>query len=194
MARPREFDGDLVLDQVMRLFWQQGYQATSLDDLMRATGLSKQSIYGAFGGKRALFLKALELYRCQRLPALRAQLKEARSAKAAIASAIRAAAEHNASDDCPLGCLMANTALELGTQDAEIVAEVRKMMSGYERILAETIERAQRSGEITTKLKSEVIAQTLRSSLDGVAVLQKVGAPQKNIRAVVEALLEMIAA
>lgn len=194
MARPREFDVDAVLDRAMRLFWERGYQATSLDDLLEATGLSKQSLYNAFGGKRELFLKALDLYRCQRLPALRELLAGSGRARALVERAVREAAERKDPRECPLGCLMANTALELGSHDPEIAAEVRKMMLGYEKILSETIARGQREGEITTRHTSSVIAQSLRNTLDGVAILQKAGASSQRIRAVVDMALDSIRA
>ena len=174
----------------MRQFWDRGYHATSLDDLMKATRLSKQSIYGAFGSKRALFLRALDRYRNQRLPALRALLEGGGPATALIEQAVRLAAETK--HDCPLGCLMANTALEIGIRDSEIAAEVRKMMLGYEKILSQTIRRGQEEGGITARHDSEAIAQSLRNTLDGVAILQKAGASQKRIRAVVDLALDGI--
>ena len=62
MARPRSFDADSVLSSVMTLFWQQGYEATSIRDLERASGLTAPSLYGAFGNKEALFTAALQRY------------------------------------------------------------------------------------------------------------------------------------
>src|SRR5512144_192377 len=65
MARPREFDAEEALGQVMRVFWDQGYQASTFADLTKAADVRKQSLYGVFGNKRSLFLKSLALYRNQ---------------------------------------------------------------------------------------------------------------------------------
>ena len=62
MARPREFDADDALERVTRVFWNRGFEHTSLDDLCAATGLGRSSLYAAFGDKRALYLKALARY------------------------------------------------------------------------------------------------------------------------------------
>src|ERR1700758_3255761 len=82
MARPREFDEGAVLDAAVQCFWKQGYEATSVRDLVAKTGITAASLYNAFGDKRALYQRALDHYveassaeriaRCERLPPLRA--------------------------------------------------------------------------------------------------------------------------
>lgn len=62
MARPREFDADIALDRATDVFWAKGYEATSLDDLCEATGLSRSSLYAAFGTKRDLLLQSVDRY------------------------------------------------------------------------------------------------------------------------------------
>ena len=62
MARPREFDEDEVLQAALRVFWEKGYEGTSLGDLQEAMGLTKSSLYKAFGGKEALFWRVVERY------------------------------------------------------------------------------------------------------------------------------------
>jgi TetR/AcrR family transcriptional repressor of nem operon len=69
MARPREFDPDAALESAMQLFWSQGYEATSLDDLCAATSLSRSSLYATFGDKRALLLKSIDRYTDERIAA-----------------------------------------------------------------------------------------------------------------------------
>lgn len=76
MARPREFDADQALDEAMHVFWGHGYRATSVEDLMAAADVQKQSLYCAFGDKRSLFLKCLNLYTNQTLLEIQGMLNE----------------------------------------------------------------------------------------------------------------------
>jgi TetR/AcrR family transcriptional repressor of nem operon len=194
VARPREFDPEKVLNQAMRVFWEQGYRATSLDDLMGATKLNKQSLYCAFGNKRSLFLKALELYRNQKLPAVRRKLEEFSSPFEAVEAVVRSAADREAKGDCPLGCLMTNTALELGLTDSEIAGEVKKMLRGFDGILNGVIRKGQEKGEITRRFESGVIAQSLGNTLNGIGVLEKTGASRRQVKAIVDMAIEAIRA
>src|SRR6476646_6673461 len=100
MARPREFDADKALDRTMRLFWVQGYHATSVRDLMKAAGVQKQSLYGAFGDKRSLFLKCLNVYSQQTLSELQRMLRETDSAFAGIERVMRFATLPAESKQC----------------------------------------------------------------------------------------------
>src|SRR5215475_11176321 len=119
MARPREFDEEEALGQVMRVFWDQGYQASTFDDLTKAADVRKQSLYSVFGDKRSLFLKSLALYRNQTLSNARKLVSDADSPLEGIARLLRYAARPPGPKDGPTGCLMANTALELGRSDAD---------------------------------------------------------------------------
>src|SRR5215471_3117953 len=113
MARPREFDADKALSQTMRVFWEQGYRASTFADLMKAADVQKQSLYGAFGNKRSLFLKSLEFYRNQVLSELQTLLREADSPFAGIARVMQYASQPAGARNSPPDCLMANTALKL---------------------------------------------------------------------------------
>jgi TetR/AcrR family transcriptional repressor of nem operon len=122
MSRPREFNMDKVLNQSMEAFWANGYKATSFEDLMNATGLRKQSLYGAFGDKRSLYLKALALYRNQSVSSLREMIDLGES-PIRILDAIRSATLCSANEDSHKGCMMVNTALEFGLTDQEISSQ-----------------------------------------------------------------------
>ena len=110
----------------MRVFWEHGYHATSVQDLMKAAGVQKQSLYCAFGDKRSLFLKCLNLYSKQTLFEIQRMLNETDSAVEGVERVMRFASQAPESKNCPPGCLMANTALELAST---IPASLRK----YER-------------------------------------------------------------
>ena len=88
MARPKEFDQEKALRKAIRLFSQQGFAATSTDDLMRAMDIGRQSMYDSFGDKRALFLKALELYVTESVHSISVELERPGSALAAVQNAL----------------------------------------------------------------------------------------------------------
>lgn len=192
MARPREFDIEVVLKQSMHVFWIKGYKATSLEDLMKATQLNKQSFYCAFGDKRSLFLKILELYRNQRLETLQTNLNLGDSPLEAIRQVLTASILRPAGDERPPGCLFISTTLEFGVFDPEITAEVNKMFEGFEQLLVEVIQRGQEMGEITSRFPSRIIAKTVLNTLMGLRVLEKRGTSLPDIEAVLNMSLEGI--
>lgn len=194
MARPREFDIEVVLKQSMHVFWTKGYKATSLEDLMKATHLNKQSFYCAFGDKRSLFLQILELYRNQRLETLKANLNLGDSPLGAIRHVLTASVMRPLGDERPPGCLFVSTALEFGQFDPEITAEVNKMFESFEQLLVEVIQAGQEIGEITLKFPSYIIAKTVLNTLMGLKVLEKRGAALPDIEAVLNLSLESIRA
>jgi TetR/AcrR family transcriptional repressor of nem operon len=194
MARPREFDIEKALTQAMLVFWEQSYLATSMEDLMKATGLNKQSLYCAFGNKHSLFVKALRLYRRQDLPEIQKILNQTNSPLEVIEAILRYAVDRAAVQDCPQGCLMANTALEFGSNDPEVANEVKKMRRVFEKLLAGVIHKGQQRGEITSRFDSEVIAQSLWNTLSGIRILEKTGASKKQIHAIVDMALDAIKA
>lgn len=189
MARPREFDADEALGRVMRVFWDQGYQASSFADLTKAADVRKQSLYGVFGDKRSLFLKSLALYRKQVLSEARSIVSEAGSPFEGIARLMRHAARPSGPKDGPTGCLMANTALEIGLSDSGVAAELKSMFRGVEQILTAAVKKGQEQGEITTRFDSAAIGQSLANTINGLRVLQKTGATSQQVKTVVETAL-----
>jgi AcrR family transcriptional regulator len=192
MARPRQFDADEALDRTMRVFWEHGYHATSVQDLMKAAGLQKQSLYGAFGDKRSLFLKCLNLYSKQTLFEIQRMLNETDLALECIEGVMRFATQAADSKDCPAGCLMANTALELGLNDPGVAVEIRRMFRGIEKMLAAAVKKAQAQGKISKTLDCVAIGQSLANTISGIRILEKTGASKQQIRTIVETTLAAI--
>lgn len=192
MARPREFDTDKALQSAMRVFWEQGYHATSVQDLMKAAGIQKQSLYCAFGDKRSLFLKCLSLYTKQTLLEIQKMLNESDSALEGIERVLRYASQPTDSKKSPVGCLMTNTALELGLDDPGIAEEVRRMFRGFEKLLGAAVRKAQAEGEISKNLDSAAIGQNLANTISGIRILEKTGAPKQQARTVVDTALAAI--
>src|SRR5687768_6065739 len=120
MARSKEFEESAVLNKAMHLFWQQGYEKTSMRDLVEHMGIHRRSLYDTFGDKRTLFLKAIERYEEMIQAALSEGIQEATTARQAIQFIFDFMVEGNV--DAPAGCLAVNTAVELASGDSELNA------------------------------------------------------------------------
>src|SRR5215217_1597585 len=152
MARPRTFDEGDVIVAARDEFWKRGYAATSVDDLTAATGLGKGSLYGAFGDKRSLFLRALDGYIASSLDDVRASLRDpAFSAYRRLGRHVCGQARMLIADKQRRGCLMAKSAAELGATDDAVEAKVANVYRVWGDELAECIEEAQRDGDVDAK-------------------------------------------
>jgi TetR/AcrR family transcriptional repressor of nem operon len=192
MARPREFDTDKALNQTMQVFWDQGYRASTFADLVKAADVQKQSLYGAFGDKRSLFLKSLKLYRTQALSKFQGMLGEVDSPLEGIARLMRYASEPPGPKKGPSGCLMTNTALEIGLSDPDVAAEVKRLFRGIEKILTAAAKQGQERGEITERFNSAAIGRSLANTINGIRILETTGASDRHVKTVVDMALAAI--
>ncbi len=190
MSRPREFDVEHVLHQCMEVFWTKGFKSTSYEDLTRSTRVKKQSLYGVFDDKRSLFLKGLVLYREQSL----AMLEELVSRDVSPLQKLEAIRDTSLQGELPTnrGCLMVNSALEFGTYDEEVTREVNLMFFEVERILEKVIRSGQEQQLITNRHTSQALAVHLNNALIGSRILEKSGATQERIQAVLHTAFSLI--
>jgi len=140
VARPREFDEEQVVEEAMEVFWQRGYQATSVQDLVEATGLQRGSLYGAFGDKHGLFVAALDAYMELALRRFQQFVSEADDPVDGIRDFVR-----RAGIDCKdpalgdRGCLVANTCSELVADDPVARARVQSFISDMRQAMADAL-------------------------------------------------------
>jgi TetR/AcrR family transcriptional regulator, transcriptional repressor for nem operon len=172
MARHKEFDTAEVLEKAMLLFWRQGYEATSVRDLIEATGISSSSLYESFGDKRALYLAALRLY-CQAEQAnFQALIRQHISLKDVLAEAFHNAREqvHGSSH----GFFSMNSIIEFGNRDPEITG---LLWTHYEAIWAsfrDAIAAGQSKGEIRNPQEAGNIANALLTAIYGHASVMRI--------------------
>ena len=155
-GRPRAFDIDAAVDAGVAVLRRRGYEATSLDDLTRAMGISRSSFYAAFGSKRGVLLTALDRYSRQRLQIL-AELAAGPEPLGAILAALAGVVGDGR------GCLLVNCLEELGDGDAEISDRVAAHMARIEGLIREAAPEAGAAG-VRALLATAVGAQTLRKS------------------------------
>jgi TetR/AcrR family transcriptional repressor of nem operon len=139
-----------------------------------------------------LFLKSLELYRAAVLSELQRMLREADSPLDGITRVMQYASQPPRATHSPSGCLMANTALEIGLRDPDVAVEVKKLFRSTEKTLAIAVKRGQERGEITTRFDAAAIAQSLANTINGIRILQNTGASDAHVRTVVEMALAAI--
>ncbi|HKP42773.1 TetR/AcrR family transcriptional regulator [Mycobacterium sp.] len=193
MPRPRTFDETEVVAAARDEFWSRGYAATSVDDLTAVTGLGKGSLYGAFGDKHGLFLRALDDYIGTALESVRAQLRDPqRDAYDRLTRHIRAQAKAVAGDRKLRGCMMAKSAAELAATDDDVERAVTRAYSEWHADLVACIEEAQRDGTIDAEQNAQPLATTLLTFMRGLEALHKGGVKPAQIRAAAEEMIALI--
>ncbi|MBU8714665.1 MULTISPECIES: TetR/AcrR family transcriptional regulator [Brevibacillus] len=179
MARTREFDEEKVLDAAMQLFWEKGYEATSLSDLTARMGIQRPSIYSAFGDKKELFETALRKYTMSHASEVRNRLQSKPSVKEAFRAFFEQVVEEEYAGDLSRGCFCINTMVELAPHDEKFEILTREHQMYLAVIFQETIERGIKSGEIDPGIDAKAVSQSLIVSLIGLTVLLK-ARPQRS--------------
>jgi TetR/AcrR family transcriptional regulator, transcriptional repressor for nem operon len=173
MGRPQEFETSEALRSVMHLFWCKGYEATSLVDILTATGLSKSSLYASFGGKRELFLAAFETYRKEHLRHIQGILNNGQTARLSIETFFRQGIAHSQDPTHAYGCMTANEAVELAPHDVDIQRLVAEDFQAIEDLFTLAIERGQADGSIASRQEPRKLARFLVVSLQGYQVMAR---------------------
>ena len=189
-GRPREFDADAVLDALVELFWEQGFEATSVTDIVEATGLNKSSLYNAFGSKDELFQRVLDRYLAGRQAMLDEVTNDARGLDALL-EFVDMMEHETTSEGGRRGCLAINSTAELGfarPEMVEVAQRYRDMMRGYVR---RPIERAAELGEIAPDL-IDVYVDTTFSYLMATSVTARGGASPDELSAHLDSLRALI--
>lgn len=173
MARTREFDVDKALEAAMELFWEKGYEATSLNDLTARMGIQRPSLYAAFGDKQALFEAALRHYTKLHAAHVRASLHNPSSAREAIRAFFDQMIAKEYSGTLSRGCFCLNTMVELAPHDEKFEILTREHQMYLAVLFQETIERGIRKGEFKPEVDARAVAQALVVALIGLTVLMK---------------------
>lgn len=173
MVRPREFNEEKVLDAAMQIFWEKGYEATSLSDLTSRMGIQRPSIYSAFGDKKELFEAALRKYTRTHASYVRTTLQNNSSVKQAFRTFFEGMVAGEYKENPNRGCFCINTMVELAPHDQKFEILTREHQMYLSATFQETIERGIRSGELETSMNAKAIAQTLVVSLIGLTVMMK---------------------
>lgn len=180
-GRPRSIDRDAALAAAMDVFWARGYEGASLDELTAAMGVSRPTLYGAFGDKRALFLRALDLYAggigSEPLAAFEAEWEVG----AAVRAFLRVSAENNTSTEHPPGCLIGCcAAMSVGSVPG-VEERVRAVLAAAETHLRERFTREEAAGTVATSPSPAARATLLLDLMNAQAIRARAGASRDDL-------------
>jgi TetR/AcrR family transcriptional repressor of nem operon len=171
MARTKEFDPDVALRRALELFWERGYAATSMADLVEHLGLARASIYATFGGKHDLYVRALGRYLEERDPSVVEVLAQPGPVLPAIRALVTAYVDECLADRRQRGCMVVNAAVELAPWDRQVARCVQASWRTLETALASALTRARAQGEIDANQDPPALARFLLVVLQGLRVL-----------------------
>ena len=187
-GRPREFCTERALAAALRVFWSKGYEGASLTELTEAMGITKPSLYAAFGNKEALFHKALDLYEAEKLDYMRTALDQP-SARGVVEHLLRGAVEMQTSQCDPKGCMGVIHMTACGSEAESIKTDVIARRASSQAALVERLERAKREGDLPADADIAGLTQYLYAVLQGMAVQAGSGASRADLERLVDTSL-----
>lgn len=188
-GRPRSFDVDAAIERAMNVFWSRGYHATALPDLLRATKLSRGSLYAAFGDKHSLFLRALDRYIADALTRMDDELDPRRDPVDGLRAYLAGYVERACGANGRRGCLLVATAMELAGQDAEVGRRFASFFKTMETRVADAFSRAETAGRLADGVEPSSAARILICFLWGLRVVAKTAPARTTSQATADALL-----
>jgi len=180
MARSKEFEENEVLEKAMKLFWEQGYEKTSMSDLVEHMGIHRRSLYDTFTDKHTLFLKAMDRFEERTDARLAAGIKQSKTAKEAIQFIFdyMSIGEEGA----PPGCMFVNSAVEMACRDEVVDAKAVGAFEKVEHLLVELISWGQQSGEFSDQYTAEEFAEYLHNALTGIRVMARTSVSKEKLQ------------
>ncbi|MFI9359632.1 TetR/AcrR family transcriptional regulator [Kitasatospora sp. NPDC053057] len=189
-GRPPAFDRDEALAAATRLFWERGYEATSVTDLTAAMGIRPGSLYAAFGDKRTLFEEVVSHYGHSPVGAfVGVALAEEAGARAAFARILREAAAIYPDPSHPAGCLVITAATNVTPQDAGVQAQLRELRNRNRQVFADRLRTAQQEGELPPGADPEALAGYLATVIQGMSQQARDGATAEDLARIAELAL-----
>lgn len=180
MARSKEFEENAVLEKAMKLFWEQGYEKTSMNDLVEHMGIHRRSLYDTFTDKHTLYLKAMDRFEERTNAHLAAGVKQSRTAKEALQFIFDYMS--NGEEGAPPGCMFVNSAVEMACRDEDVDAKSVRSFEKVEHLLVEIVSRGQQNGEFTDRYEAPELAEYLHNALTGLRVMARTSVPKEKLQ------------
>ena len=192
-GRPKEFEREVALKGAMETFWKQGYEATSVSDLVEATGINRGSMYDTFGSKYDLYLEALREYAENSTDQLSQILNSDRgSGLENLRSFFDYIEEKLYSGEVCLGCMVLNAAVELGPQNAEITSLVKKVSADQKKLISMALGSVEADQQGSYSSSNDQLAEFTMNHLRGLIVSAKSGASRETVRNNIEFLFQIL--
>ncbi len=186
-----QFDRTEALEAAMSLFWEKGYEATGLAELLERMGIGRQSLYNTFGDKRSLFVLALSHYYQTRITGLQQLIESNSSPLEGVRAVLRMYESHNTSGN-GLGCLVVNSAAESGSFDAEIKTILRDKIKQVEAIFKNALAKAKKDSELRADTDTRALARALVSTAFGTTLMGRVGVSKAMVADVIRMNQKML--
>lgn len=184
-GRPLSFDRDAALERAMVLFWEHGYEATSLAELTTAMGVTPPSVYAAFGDKKRLFLEAVDRY-VMRSRWSAQLIEEAPTARDAIFGLMRQLAIDYTGETTPPGCLLTSGAISCSSAASDVRHHLADIRRGFEGTLADRIARAIAAGELPPETDALALAAHFVTVIYGMSTVARDGASRAKLLGIVD--------
>jgi AcrR family transcriptional regulator len=188
-GRPREFCVDHALAEALRIFWEKGYEGASLTDLTEAMGITRPSLYAAFGNKESLFRKALDLYEREKMAYIGEAL--AKPTARAVAETMLRGALANVTGEGPHGCLRVIASVACGEEAQSIRCEVMERTKAGKDSLVARFERAKAEGDLPGHVDPEGLTRVLIAYLQGISVQANMGEPREDLEKLIDTALAL---
>nr|WP_244877936.1 TetR/AcrR family transcriptional regulator [Croceibacterium atlanticum] len=185
-GRPREFDVDQALAAALRVFWDKGYDAASLTDLTEAMGITRPSLYAAFGNKETLFKRALDLYENEKL-AYVGRAMHAATARGVARNMLDGVIETVTS--AGRGCMRVIASVACSRDDSPIRQDVQARSQSAFRVIEARMQRAIDEGDFTGPIDAETITRYLLAVMQGMSVQAAAGASAEQLQQIADATL-----
>lgn len=189
MVRHKEFDPDVALDKAMTMFWERGYAATSIQDLVEGMGIGRRSMYDTFGEKHALFIRSLDRYaetQSRAFAALAARARDGRDAVRDLLSVVLGPDVHFK------GCLLVNSATEVAVHNAEAAHRINRHLGESRAAMLAMVRRGQVDGSIATRHNAETLTAMLFNAWQGLRVAARSGTDRKRLRKDIDDILSLL--
>lgn len=192
-GRPRAFDPVVAVDAAQSAFLRKGYAATTLDDLSEAMSINRPSLYGAFGSKEDLYIRALQAYADRMATLFAAALREATFSKALKKLYATALDAYVADDGAVVGCMVAITAVAEAVEEDGIRAQAKAIMDGIDQLVAQRISRAIAEGELSGDVKARALSRLIVGVLHSLAVRARAGTSRKVLDEMADDAVRLLA-
>ena len=192
-GRPRAYDPETALAQAMAVFWNAGYAATSLDDLVAATGMNRPSLYGAFGDKHALYRTLLHRYR--RIArdgmkdALRYDLPIRQALRRVYQSALALYLPRNAKQR---GCFLIGTAVTESVHDAQVRKDLAEGLDEIDDAFEARLRAAREAGELPRSSNPAMLAKMASAALYSLAIRSRTGTARVTLERIADSAIDLI--
>jgi TetR/AcrR family transcriptional repressor of nem operon len=192
MARTKEFDERQALIKAMLVFWENGYEGTSIQDLETAMDINRTSIYNAFGNKRAIFERVMSCYQESVMSALLASMDSAPNIREGVKRLLNGALDIHFDTDNPGGCLLVLSVLESHQHDTRTQNSMAQMIHDLKDMLQARLTKAKRSGELSRELDTGSTANTIATTMVGMMVMGKANFTRAALKKTVNQVVSLL--